>query len=60
MNNLEFIKKCNKAELAKLLVEYAEMLCKEFVNDTYVQKLIKTETFLNSEADKKRRKAYGN
>ena len=60
MNNLEFIKKCNKTELAKLLVEYAEMFCKESVNDTYVQKLIKAESFLNNEVDKKRSKNYGN
>ena len=60
MNNLEFIKKCNKTELAKLLVEYAEMFCKESANDTYVQKLIKAESFLNNEVDKKRSKNYGN
>ena len=60
MNNLEFIKKCNKTELAKLLVEYAEMFCKESANDTYVQKLINAESFLNNEADKKRSKNYGN
>lgn len=60
MNNLEFIKKCNKAELAKLLVEFAEMFCKNSVNETYVQKLIKAESFLNSETDKKRRNIYGN
>lgn len=60
MNNFEFIKKCNKTELAKLLVEHAEMFCKESVNDTYVQKLIKAESFLNKEADKKRSKNYGN
>lgn len=60
MNNFEFIKKCNKTELAKLLVEYAEMFCKESANNTYVQKLIKAESFLNNETDKKRSKNYGN
>ena len=60
MNNFEFIKKCNKVELSRLLVEYAEMFCKEYGNDTYVQKLIKTEIFLNNEADKKRKNVYEN
>ena len=58
MNNFEFIKKCTRTELAKLLVEYAETVFKDVEKDTYVQKVINAETFLTSQIDTKKRIAY--
>lgn len=58
MNNFEFIKKCTRTELAKLLVEYAETVFKDAEKDTYVQKIINAETFLTSQIDTKKRIAY--
>lgn len=58
MNNFEFIKKCNRTELARLLVEYAETVYKDGESNTYVQKLINAETFLTSSIDTKKRKEY--
>lgn len=58
MNNFEFIKKCTRTELAKLLVEYAETVFKDAEKDTYVQKVINAETFLTSQIDTKKRIAY--
>jgi len=58
MNNFEFIKKCTRTELAKLLVEYAETVFKYAEKDTYVQKVINAETFLTSQIDTKKRIAY--
>ena len=58
MNNFEFVKKCTRTELAKLLVEYAETIFKEVKNDSYVQKVINAETFLTSQIDTKKRATY--
>lgn len=58
MNNFEFIKKCTRTELAKLLVEYAETIFKEVENGSYVQKVINAETFLTSQIDTKKRTTY--
>lgn len=58
MNNFEFVKKCTRTELAKLLVEYAETIFKEVENGSYVQKVINAETFLTSQIDTKKRTNY--
>ena len=58
MNNFEFVKKCTRTELAKLLVEYAETIFKEVENGSYVQKVINAETFLTSQIDTKKRITY--
>ena len=58
MNNFEFVKKCTRTELAKLLVEYAETIFKEVENGSYVQKVINAETFLTSQIDTKKRTTY--
>ena len=58
MNNFEFVKKCTRTELAKLLVEYAETIFKEVENDSYVKKVINAETFLTSQIDTKKRTTY--
>lgn len=58
MNNFEFIKKCTRTELARLLVEYAETVFKDAEKGTYVQKVINAETFLTSAIDPKKRTPY--